>query len=86
MREACALQKLLSFFQHISDINIQNFKEMLTNDAVSFEQLGPGCCCRSTVKITDLEICTITAVKICVKFALSVCIFNILEWSLFMCD
>ena len=25
------------------DINIQNFNDTLTNDVVSFEQLGPGC-------------------------------------------
>ena len=45
MREAFALQKLLTFFQqkycHISDINVWNFNETLTNDAVSFEQPGP---------------------------------------------
>ena len=42
MREAFAVQKLLTFFQqkywHISDINVWNFKETLTNDVVSFEQ------------------------------------------------
>ena len=46
MREAFALQKLRTFFQqknwHISDISIQNFKETLTNDVISFEQPGPG--------------------------------------------
>ena len=44
MREAFALQKLLTFLQqkwHISDTNIRNFNETLTNDVVSFEQLGP---------------------------------------------
>ena len=46
MREAFAVPKLLTFFQqkkyrHISDINIGNFNEMLTNDVVSFEQPGP---------------------------------------------
>ena len=46
MREAFAVQKLLEFFfnkkyWHIRDINIGNFNEMLTNDAVSFEQPGP---------------------------------------------
>ena len=39
------MQKLLSFFQqkywHISDINVRNFNATLTNDFVSFEQLGP---------------------------------------------
>ena len=46
MREAFALQKLLTFFQqkygHIWDINVWNFNETLTNDIVSFEQPGPG--------------------------------------------
>ena len=46
MREAFALQKLLSFFHQkywqISDINVWNFNETLTNRVVSFEQLGPG--------------------------------------------
>ena len=46
MREAFALQKLLKFFQQklwrIWDISIWNFNERLTNDVVSFEQLGPG--------------------------------------------
>ena len=45
MGEAFALQKLLSFFQqkywHILEINVWNFNETLTNDVVSFEQLGP---------------------------------------------
>ena len=45
MREAFALQKLLSFFPQKSwriwNINIWNFNEMLTNDIVSFEQPGP---------------------------------------------
>ena len=45
MREAFALQKLLTFFQQkywrIWDINIWNFNETLTNDVVSFEQPGP---------------------------------------------
>ena len=30
-------------YREISDINIWNFNETLTNDVVSFEQLGPGC-------------------------------------------
>ena len=42
---AFALQKLLTFFQQkISAylcINV-NFNESLTNDVISFEQLGPG--------------------------------------------
>ena len=46
MREAFALQKLLTFFQqkywHIWDINTWNFNVSFTNDVVSFEQLGPG--------------------------------------------
>ena len=45
MREAFALQKLLTFFHkkywHILDINVWNFNETLTNDVVSFEQPGP---------------------------------------------
>ena len=41
-----ALQKLLTFFLakknwHISDINVRNFNETLTNDVVSFEQPEP---------------------------------------------
>ena len=43
---AFALQKLLTFVQQkISDICVSldvNFNESLTNDVVSFEQLGPG--------------------------------------------
>ena len=43
---AFALQKLLTFFQqknqHICVSLIVNFNESLTNDVVSFEQLGPG--------------------------------------------
>ena len=45
MREAFAMQKLLTFFQkywHISGTSVLNFNETLTNDVVSFEQLGPG--------------------------------------------
>ena len=47
MREAFALPKLLMIFQqkkywHILDINFRNFNEMLTNNVISFEQLGPG--------------------------------------------
>ena len=45
MREAFAVQKLLTFFQQkywcIWDINIWNFNDTLTNDVVSFEQPGP---------------------------------------------
>ena len=45
MREAFSLQKLLTFFNkkywRISDINVSNFKETLTNNIVSFEQPGP---------------------------------------------
>ena len=45
MREAFALQKLLTFFQqkywYISDTNFRTFNETLTNDIVSFEQPGP---------------------------------------------
>ena len=37
---------LLTFFikeyWHISDINVRNLNETLTNDVVSFEQPGPG--------------------------------------------
>ena len=39
---AFALQKLLTFFQHICVSLDVNFNESLTNDVVSFEQLGPG--------------------------------------------
>ena len=39
------MQKLLTFFQQKFSIyatyNDQSFKDMLTNDIVSFEQLGP---------------------------------------------
>ena len=43
---AFALQKLLTFFQHKKILHIcvsldVNFNESLTNDIVSFEQLGP---------------------------------------------
>ena len=43
---AFALQKLLTFFQQKFQLicvspNV-NFNESLTNDVVSFEQLGPG--------------------------------------------
>ena len=45
MREAL-LQKLLTFFQqkyrHMWEINFWKFNETLTNDVISFEQLGPG--------------------------------------------
>ena len=45
MREAFAVQKLLTFFQQknwrILDINIRIFNKTLTNDVVSFEQPGP---------------------------------------------
>ena len=44
MREAFA-RHFSHFFNkkywQIADINISNFNEMLTNDVVSFEQLGP---------------------------------------------
>ena len=40
------MQKLLTFFQqkyqHICIFNDQSFNDTLTNDIVSFEQLGPG--------------------------------------------
>ena len=48
MREAFALQKLLTFFQQKILANLRylkyvwNFNETLTNDVVSFEQPGPG--------------------------------------------
>ena len=45
MREAFAVQKLLTFFNkkywRISVINILNFNNTVTNDIVSFEQPGP---------------------------------------------
>ena len=42
------MQKLLTFFsaKNISIyaiFNDQSFKDMLTDDIVNFEQLGPGC-------------------------------------------
>ena len=47
IREAFALQKLLTFFQQkmlaYKDIYVRNFNETLTNDVVSFEQPGPYC-------------------------------------------
>ena len=47
MREAFALQKLLTFYQQkfwpIWEINFWKFNETLTNDVVNFEQLGPDC-------------------------------------------
>ena len=46
MKEAFAAKKLLTFsnkqYWYISDINIWNFNETITNDVVSFEQPGPG--------------------------------------------
>ena len=46
MREAFAMQKLLTFFQqkywHIREINFRKFNETSTNDVASFEQPGPG--------------------------------------------
>ena len=45
MREAFAMQKLLTFFNkkywHIWEIDFWKFNETLTNDVVSFEQPGP---------------------------------------------
>ena len=43
MREAFALQKLLTFFQQniLAYINVWNFNETFTNNVVSFEQPGP---------------------------------------------
>ena len=44
---AFALQKLLRFFQQKISAYLRiiwcNFNELLTNDVVSFEQLGPDC-------------------------------------------
>ena len=42
------MQKLLTFFQQknisiYAIFNDQSFNDTLTNDIVSFEQLGPGC-------------------------------------------
>ena len=41
------MQKLLTFFSKKISVyaifNVQSFNDMLTNDTVSFEQLGPGC-------------------------------------------
>ena len=45
MREAFVMQKLLTFFQqkywHLSDINLLNLNETLTDDVVSLEQPDP---------------------------------------------
>ena len=45
MREAFAQQSFSHFFNkkywQISEINIWNFNETLTNNVISFEQLGP---------------------------------------------
>ena len=42
------MQKLLTFFSKNISVyaifNNQSFNDMLTNDIVSFEQLGPGFC------------------------------------------
>ena len=41
------MQKLLTFFQKnisICSINDQSFNDMLTDNIVSFKQLGPGLC------------------------------------------
>ena len=49
------MQKLLTFFSKNISIcsisNDQSFKDMLTNDIVSFEQLGPGNNASSKLKI-----------------------------------
>ena len=49
MREAFAEQKRKSFshffnkkYRGISETDVRNFNETLTNDVVSFEQPGPG--------------------------------------------
>ena len=45
MREAFAVQKLLTFFNkkywHILEINFRKFNETLANDIATFEQPGP---------------------------------------------
>ena len=38
----CNISCFNKTYWHIWDINVWNFKETLTNDVVSFEQLGPG--------------------------------------------
>ena len=45
MREACKSFSHLfnKNYLQISDINVWNFNETLTNDVVSFEQPGPEC-------------------------------------------
>ena len=57
MREAFALQKLLSLFNKKywcnSDITNRNFNETLTNDVVSFEQPGPGIFIMETIFMTS---------------------------------
>ena len=51
MREAFAMQKASHNFStkicRISEFDIANFNEMLTNDTVSFEQLGPDVCSKT---------------------------------------
>ena len=42
MIEAFALQFFYKTFWHIGDMNVWNVNETLTNDVVSFEQLGSG--------------------------------------------
>ena len=61
---AFALQKLLTFFQqkfqHICVSLDLNFNESLTNDIISFEQLGPVFECMWTEKATiSLHICLV---------------------------
>ena len=60
MRVAFALQKLLTFFfskkfQHICISLDVNFNEALTNDIVSFEQLGPDIFHNGYSVVSDLD-------------------------------
>ena len=59
MRVAFALQKLLTFFskifQHICISLDVNFNQSLTNDTISFEQLGPSLCSPFTHLSYDSE-------------------------------
>ena len=59
MREAFALQKLLSVFQLkywcSSNIDVWNFNETLTNDVISFEQLGPDLLCKVSQLCMNLK-------------------------------
>ena len=80
MREAFAMQKLLTFFQqkywHIWDINVWNFNETLTNDVVSFEQLSPG----TKFLLPELQRATIISIyRIVRKHGRTICIIIVFK-------